>query len=201
MTEPVDARIERLRTRKPLGGLARAAITVGVLAVALSGGTLAYGAVQTAADANRAAESAARRTLTQAQPTPATQPSASAEPTPADPERDSEPAPTPAYRVFDADTDVSTIDLSGIPEWDDVENMKVWLQQQAVVADCMAEQGYRYTFSLYWERPIAAEPSNGDPGYVHALYGSDGNVGDAYRWQDAGCVGYAVHVTGQDDAH
>ncbi|MDF2573376.1 MAG: hypothetical protein K0S05_288, partial [Agromyces sp.] len=33
-----------------------------------------------------------------------------------------------------------------------------------------------------------------------AMYGNPG-LGAAYRWQDAGCHGYAVHVTGNDNMH
>ena len=35
-----------------------------------------------------------------------------------------------------------------------------------------------------------------------ALWGPpDQGLGDAYDWRNAGCHGYAVHVTGRDDAH
>ena len=33
-----------------------------------------------------------------------------------------------------------------------------------------------------------------------AMYG-DAGTGAAYRWEDAGCSGYATHVTGNDNMH
>ena len=46
------------------------------------------------------------------------------------------------------------------------------------------------------------ERQNSKRCYGVAEFGPDDpEVAPEYRWEDAGCVGYAVHVTGMDDAH
>ena len=40
----------------------------------------------------------------------------------------------------------------------------------------------------------------GTQGWWDAMYG-DAGTGAAYRWEDAGCSGYATHVTGNDNMH
>jgi hypothetical protein len=55
------------------------------------------------------------------------------------------------------------------------------------IASCMAEKGF-------------AVVDDGREGWWLAMYG-DAGTGAAYRWQDAGCSGYATHVTGNDNMH
>ena len=82
---------------------------------------------------------------------------------------------------------------------------EAWLAFQQIVRECMADAGQEY---LYWEwwNP-GPDDSNRFPAmpadltadeaaaWDLALYGQRAG-GDAYRWEDAGCWGYAVHVTG-----
>ena len=82
---------------------------------------------------------------------------------------------------------------------------QAWLAFQQIVRDCMAGAGQEY---LYWEwwNP-GSDSSNRFPAmpadlthnevqaWELALYGTS-PLGDAYRWQDAGCWGYAAHVSG-----
>ncbi|MDQ2662316.1 MAG: hypothetical protein M3Y52_10640 [Actinomycetota bacterium] len=80
-----------------------------------------------------------------------------------------------------------------------------WLAFQEVVRDCMAGAGHEY---LYWEwwnpgsdssNRFPAMPSGLSSGEAQAwelaLHGTS-PLGDAYRWEDAGCWGYAAHVSG-----
>ena len=78
---------------------------------------------------------------------------------------------------------------------DDPENTAEWAQELVIEVHCMAGKGWDYD-------PLhggLARVSPTTPEYL-ALYGSTGG-GDAYQWQNAGCVGYAVHVTGHDGAN
>ena len=59
-----------------------------------------------------------------------------------------------------------------------------------------------------WEQHQAAlDQAQVGTAEFEALYGvaefgpDDPEVAPEYRWEDAGCHGYAVHVTGMDDAH
>lgn len=86
------------------------------------------------------------------------------------------------------------------------EKRREWLAFQQIVRECMSAAGHEY---LYWEwwNPKAAAQSNRFPpmpadltpaehaAWTLALDG-DSPGGDAYNWEDAGCWGYAVHVTG-----
>lgn len=93
-----------------------------------------------------------------------------------------------------------------------------WLAHQDLVRTCMTEAGFDY---LYWEwwnpkyqtpfdplntEPVipAAQPVNlsGEQreAWNLALDGNAG-LGADYRWQDAGCWGYAVHASGNDNMH
>ena len=75
-----------------------------------------------------------------------------------------------------------------IPEPDPdalTEEEELALFHEAVDA-CMAEKG----FTAF----------DGSDGWEDAMYGNAG-TGAAYRWEDAGCHGYAVHVTGNDNMH
>jgi hypothetical protein len=55
------------------------------------------------------------------------------------------------------------------------------------IESCMAEKGFA-TFD------------DGREGWWDAMYGDPG-TGAAYRWEDAGCSGYATHVIGNDNMH
>ncbi|MGI9821956.1 hypothetical protein [Agromyces sp. Marseille-Q5079] len=111
--------------------------------------------------------------------------------------------------VFDASTDVSTIPAPPA-DWPESEvlNARIWLQQQDIVADCMLEQGFTYEYTPFWLLTADDLPSgssgDGGPGSAEwvALWGPDDQpLGEDYDWQQAGCHGYAVHVTGMDDAN
>ncbi|WP_419817897.1 hypothetical protein [Glaciibacter flavus] len=76
-----------------------------------------------------------------------------------------------------------------------------WLAFQQVVRECMAGVGQQY---LYWEWWSGVGPSGGMPtdlvgesraAWELALYG-DSPGGSDYRWQDAGCWGYAAELLG-----
>lgn len=80
--------------------------------------------------------------------------------------------------------------------------------QNFIIAECMANQGYDYVFALDWERTAADEargsgynegPAEGTPAYA-ALRGT-AELGEGYRWEEGGCVGYAVYATGMDGQH
>jgi hypothetical protein len=85
------------------------------------------------------------------------------------------------------------------------DEQQTWLAFQQIVRECMADAGHEY---LYWEwwnpEPGAsggfpAMPTELTPDEVTAwqlALDGDGASGHGYRWQDAGCWGYAVHVTG-----
>jgi len=55
------------------------------------------------------------------------------------------------------------------------------------IQSCMAEKGF-------------GAVDDGTDGWWDAMYGDTG-AGAAYRWEDAGCSGYATHVTGNDNMH
>ncbi|MET0990153.1 MAG: hypothetical protein ABWY54_05865 [Glaciihabitans sp.] len=108
---------------------------------------------------------------------------------------------------------VASIDeqLASIPrDWPaaEVEHATIWLQQQEIIADCMDDAGFTYTYQAYWslEPGSLRSPSNASLSAAErereqfALWGATGG-GPDYHWEDAGCHGYAVHVTGQDNAH
>ncbi len=58
---------------------------------------------------------------------------------------------------------------------------------QDVIRSCLAEHGF-------------GEFDDGTDAWWLAMYG-DAGAGAAYRWEDAGCHGYAVHVLGNDNMH
>ena len=55
--------------------------------------------------------------------------------------------------VYNADTDISTIPLPTNQSDSEVENAKVWLTQQGIIADCMRDQGFDYTFTPWYLYP------------------------------------------------
>jgi hypothetical protein len=109
------------------------------------------------------------------------------------------------FPVYDADTDIATIPRAA--DDPDPANTEIWLTQQRIIAQCMREQGFEHRYTAYWLVPgdqlanrsdALGNPSGDD--YLLALWGDTG-AGDDYRWEEAGCHGYAVHVTGMDDAN
>lgn len=89
---------------------------------------------------------------------------------------------------------------------------QTWLLFQDEIRECMAGAGHEY---LYWEwwNPVYQSSNLGvEPAmpaglteaqkadWRLALFG-DAGLGAAYRWEDAGCSGYATHVTGNDNMH
>ena len=75
-----------------------------------------------------------------------------------------------------------------------------------LVTQCMAEAGFEWhavwlstddTFAgVDMTRAGDVDPDQ-QAGFTLAMYGDTGG-GDYYHWADAGCWGYAVHVTGND---
>jgi hypothetical protein len=137
----------------------------------------------------------------------------------------SEPAPTEppdaaqaaqnefGFPVYDASTDIATIPR---PVDDpDPAGTEIWLAQRSITAHCMQQKGLEYRYTAPWlvppgvtreQRLAELQPQPGTAEF-EALYGvpefgpDDPAVAPEYRWEDAGCVGYAVHVTGMDGAH
>lgn len=108
--------------------------------------------------------------------------------------------------VYDASTDIATIPRPPA-DWsaDELANAEIWLTQSAIIGDCMLDQGYEYHFTPSWlhgSTPWQFVDQPSVPGEALALWGpTDQGLGDNYDWRNAGCHGYAVHVTGMDDAH
>jgi len=90
---------------------------------------------------------------------------------------------------------------------DEIANAKVWLEQNDIVTECMDEKGYDFAYTPFWlQEPgprVSWEnslPESEQAGATLALWGNTG-AGADYHWEDAGCHGYAVHVTGMDNAN
>ena len=62
-----------------------------------------------------------------------------------------------------------------------------WAAFTDAIRSCMTEKGF-------------GEVDDGTDAWWDAMYGDTG-AGAAYRWEDAGCSGYATHVTGNDNMH
>lgn len=80
---------------------------------------------------------------------------------------------------------------------------------QRAIQTCMAERGFEYRIPAVGEVGTSMEDNPAMPeglneeeraAWLDALWGNAG-AGAAYRWEDAGCDGYAVHVTGNDNMH
>lgn len=104
---------------------------------------------------------------------------------------------------YDATTDPADVIIPEINEWGE-PNDGIWEAQQQIIARCMSDQGFWYAWTNNrgladpeWGSLILTE--QGEAAEL-AEYG-DTPLGDAYDWSRAGCHGYAVHVTGMDDAH
>jgi hypothetical protein len=105
--------------------------------------------------------------------------------------------------IYDASTDIATIPRPPA-DWsaDQLANAEIWLTQSAIIGDCMLEKGYEYHFTPSWQGSTPWKFADQAPSEALALWGpTDRGLGDDYDWRDAGCQGYAVHVTGMDDAH
>ena len=75
-----------------------------------------------------------------------------------------------------------------------------------LITECMAQAGFdwhgvRHTIDGQFAGVDMTSAGDVEPGlqaaFTLALYGDTGG-GDYYHWADAGCWGYAVHVTGND---
>ncbi len=82
---------------------------------------------------------------------------------------------------------------------------EIWLEFQQRVRDCMAEAGHEYLYFEWWNPDGAgAQPldltESERAEWTLALDG-DAAGGAAYRWEDAGCWGRAVHESGNDNMH
>lgn len=137
-------------------------------------------------------------------PTPPPPTTAPATPPPTGDTGDTPPAPTPAPDQVP----VAERPAPGGPRPDgrrpSPADQRAWLEFQQVVRDCMVAAGQEYGYWEWWNP--GDESSNRFPpmpadltaveaaAWEAALRGSP--TGDPYRWEDAGCWGYAVHVTG-----
>ncbi len=95
---------------------------------------------------------------------------------------------------------------------------ETWLAHHALVRSCMAERGFEYLYTEWWnpKYQTAFDPASTEPqipaeqpkglseeqaaAWSLALYGDAAAFPD-YRWEDAGCWGYAVHASGNDNMH
>jgi hypothetical protein len=114
------------------------------------------------------------------------------------------PTPTPGY-----DPDAPASDEPDVPSERDAlitaEEQQAWLAFQQIVRECMADAGQEY---LYWEwwnpgpdtsnrfPAMPADLTADEVAVWNLALNGDAGAGAAYRWKDAGCWGYAVHVTG-----
>lgn len=110
--------------------------------------------------------------------------------------------------VRDVDSDIESFTYPASFGEGELANARIWVQQQRLVAECMVGKGFDYTYVLWWERPTGPRAVDdpdasalypaGTPGFT-AEYGEETDA--PYDWTTAGCHGYAVHATGQDDAN
>jgi hypothetical protein len=108
-------------------------------------------------------------------------------------------------RLLDATTDLTTIEYPAGMSADERAQKAFWFKQQQITAQCMSEKGFDYWFKTGWDSGAGdrgvAQYAVGTPGH-EAEYGpADQPSGQDYDWKQAGCYGYAVHVTGMDDAN
>lgn len=200
-----DVRAEEVRRTPRRSRVALVVAGIGVVAAIAAAATMAVSATASIAEAGLASAS---------EPSPESQVdevvadsagAGSLEPA-------AEPAASPAEAgppPYDASTDIATIPRPPA-DWaaDQLANAEVWLEQQGIIADCMLDQGFDFSFTPFWLFPPGYTPGlqniDGDLGSAKgvALYGPlDQGSGADYDWRNAGCVGYAVHVTGMDDAN
>lgn len=101
--------------------------------------------------------------------------------------------------VYDAKTDPKLVTYPSTltPQQRAVQELLV--TRNFIAAQCMAELGLDFTFSLPWERTEDQRRSNsidlpavGTPEWK--AYVGTRLAGESYNWEDAGCGGYAEHV-------
>lgn len=101
--------------------------------------------------------------------------------------------------VYDADTDPKLVTYPSTltPQQRAVQELLV--TRNFIAAQCMADLGLDFTFSLPWERTDSQRrstsidlPAVGTPEW--SAYVGTRPAGEDDTWQDAGCVGYAEHV-------
>ena len=71
------------------------------------------------------------------------------------------------------------------------ETAPEWVATQTLIVECMADAGFWYDPRVPPTVMNAEEPA----GWRETIGGSTG-AGDAYRWEDAGCGGWAIHELG-----
>lgn len=90
------------------------------------------------------------------------------------------------------------------PDPDALTPREIHREFQLVIQACMADAGFDYFVPEVAEYGVDPKPFDlaGEDvaAWELALWGDSG-LGSAYRWEDAGCSGYATHVTGQDNMH
>ena len=170
----------------------RRVVFAGVAALALilvlvTGATVAIAALA----ANALTQSGPSTTISTSRPDAGLPPTQAA--SPALPS-DAALTPQPLHGTTPTVTDAQITTFAMGVSTDDPANARIWGQEQIIVTHCMAGKGWDYDPRNLSSAPIR----DWDPAAVLALYGNTGG-GDAYRWQDAGCDGYAVHVTGNDN--
>ena len=112
------------------------------------------------------------------------------------------PTPTPGSDDPASEKRAPEVPRGGVPPT--AEEQRAWLAFQDIVGECMADAGQQY---LYWEwwnpgpdtsnrlQAMPADLTTDEAVAWEFALNGDSPGGDAYRWQDAGCWGYAVHVT------
>lgn len=113
------------------------------------------------------------------------------------------PAPATADPAFGASTDPADVPMPDGVSGDELANARIWVEQQVITANCMQDQGFEYTFTPSWLRASHENLTSPVPLFTPAWTALVGNTGggEDYNWEDAGCQGYAVHITGMDDAN
>lgn len=85
------------------------------------------------------------------------------------------------------------------------EQQQAWLAFQQLVRDCMGDAGQEYLAWEWWNPapdtsnrfpPMPADLTPDQYAVWKLALDGDAGAGADYRWQDAGCWGRAVHVTG-----
>jgi hypothetical protein len=195
--------------RAVLGGVMGAVVIIGVVAAVVGARPSSVEPTSTASsasgierDAGRIGEGSLDARRVHAISSPPT-----SSPTQAELEVADSPAEAPdATRPLDAATapDVDPVPASDSNDAADTSftpEQVEWLAFQQVVRDCMAGVGQEY---LYWEWWSGAGTPGGMPTHLVgdgrvawelALYG-DSPGGAEYRWEDAGCWGYAAELMG-----
>jgi hypothetical protein len=113
-------------------------------------------------------------------------------------------APAPKHDPDDPASDEPDVSSPGdaLPT---AAEQEAWLAFQQIVRECMADARQDY---LYWEwwnpgpdtsnrfPPMPADLTADEAAAWNLALNGNARAGAAYRWKDAGCWGYAVHITG-----